>query len=388
MRSGGAAALALASACLVLAGCGHHDEQPPTVDWHESRLPTPTGSRAMVRGATYCRGHWVVVGATADARGATRPAVWSSTDGAAWRTLALHPGGNYYAARAILTSVGCSHGRLAVLGAKSGGAHGLPRTATWHQREDGSLVAVRAPFELYGGERAVAVTRLAGGPRGYLIAGTRTSGAAVWTSPTGSAFRLHAGDRGLASSRHARSQALDAAWYDGGWVVVGVVADRTGALRAAVWTAATPGRWTLTSLPGGHEIATAERVVVTSDGPVVTGLDDQGFALWTARDGSWSLAARFGAETPADTGHPAATEASYVTALADAGSGVAVAYSDGENFRLGLGSASGDWHDVPLPDEITVSGGHAVSVAGRGGLLLLLADDGRRGRVWLGEVPH
>ena len=35
---------------------------------------------------------------------------------------ALDPGGDYYAARAILGSVGCSRGRIAVLGAKSGGA--------------------------------------------------------------------------------------------------------------------------------------------------------------------------------------------------------------------------------------------------------------------------
>ena len=58
-----------------------------------------------------------------------------------WKQLVLHPGRDYYAARAILTSVGCSRGRLAVLGSKSGGVHGTPRIRSWRQLPDGSLAA-------------------------------------------------------------------------------------------------------------------------------------------------------------------------------------------------------------------------------------------------------
>ena len=147
--------VALLGAAMVATGltsCGHHDAPPwDHLSWRAVRLPVPAGDRALVRGATWCADRWVVVGATADARGSTKPAVWASGDGRQWRTLPLDPDGDFYAARAILTSVGCADGRLAVLGAKSGGAHGNPRTATWRQLPDGTLAAVRAPFELYGG---------------------------------------------------------------------------------------------------------------------------------------------------------------------------------------------------------------------------------------------
>jgi hypothetical protein len=380
MRSRGAAALALA--CLLLAGCGHHDRPTRSVDWHATALPTPSGSRALVRGATYCAGRWVVVGATADAEGETRPAVWASTAGATWRTVPLHPGGDYYASRAILTSVACSRGRLAALGAKSGGAHGLPRTATWFQGRDGSLAAVRAGYLLYGGTNAVAVSRLEGGPRGYLITGTRVSGAAVWTSRTGRRFRLHEGVPGLASTSRARSQALDSTWAHGRWVVVGAATDRAGILSGSAWTSSGPARWRRTDLPGGNRIATADRAADTAVGAVAAGLDDEGFGLWLHSDGSWSLASTFGRQDPD------ATEASYVTALADAGPDLAATYSDGAYFRMALGTISGGWRDLPLPARIAVTGDHMVAVAGHYRRLVLLTDDGSRGRIWLGETPH
>ena len=120
-----------------------------------------------------------------------------------WRAVALDPGDDYYAAQAILGSVGCSGGRIAALGAKPGGAHGMPRTATWRQRADGSLVAVKALFTLYGGVKAVQVNRLTGGPHGWLIAGTRASGAAVWRSTDARTFRMAEGVPGLASTARA-----------------------------------------------------------------------------------------------------------------------------------------------------------------------------------------
>jgi hypothetical protein len=144
------------------AGCGGGDHAGPSLTWQESSLPRPAGSHAVVRDAAYCAGQWYVVGATATSPARTRPAVWSSTDALHWRTVRLDPAGDYYAARAILGSIGCSRGRVAVLGAKSGGVHGMPRTATWRQRPDGSLMAVRASYELYGGVTAVRVNRLAG----------------------------------------------------------------------------------------------------------------------------------------------------------------------------------------------------------------------------------
>jgi len=363
-----------------LSACGHDDPPWSDLAWHAARLPVPPGYRAMVRGATWCDHRWVVVGATADVRGRTRPAVWESTGGEHWQALVLHPGADYYAARAILTSVGCSHGRLAVLGAKSGGAHGNPRTATWVQRSDGSLGAVPAAFELYGGPSAVAVSRLVGGPSGFLIAGTRATGGAVWTSRTGSPFRLHEGVPALASTRHWRTQAVDALAVLGGWVVVGDSIDHEGRLTATAWTSHGAGLFAASRLPGGSTITTAERVVATADGLVAVGLDDRGFGVWFARNARWALDSTFGRVA---TG---ATSAAEVTGAAWTGSLLAVTYSDGERFRLAVGPRGG-LDAVALPTTVSVRGDHAVTVATHEGDTLLLTDDGDQGLVWRTRLP-
>ena len=378
-----AAALAGALPVALLGACTSGDSvagPPPWthLPWQARALPVADGSRAMVRGATWCGGRWTVVGATADARGNTRPAVWSSPDGRRWRSVRLDPGGDYYAARAILTSVGCSHGRLAALGAKSGGAHGLPRTATWRERSDGSLAAVRAPYLLYGGTESVAVSRLEGGPGGYLVAGTRTSGAAVWTSPTGSAFRLHDGVPGLASTPSARTQADDAVPAGPGWVVAGTTTGDSGRVTATVWTG-TGGTWRAQRLPGGSTISTAERATRVGSGPLVAGLLDDRFGVWSRHAGGWTLEGTFGWR---DAG---ATSAAYVSGLAWTGSLVAAAYSDGRVFRLAIGGSSPG--ASTLPTTVTVRGDHAVTIATHGADALLLTDDGRQGRVWTARVP-
>ncbi|HET7431087.1 MAG TPA: hypothetical protein VFJ89_06240 [Nocardioides sp.] len=356
------------------------DGQPPWahLPWRAGSLPVPDGTRALVRDATWCGGRWAVVGATADARGATRPAVWSSPDGRSFRAGRLDPGSDYYAARAILTSVGCSRGRLAAVGAKSGGAHGLPRTATWRERPDGVLAAVRAPFPLFGGSTNVAVSRLAGGPAGYLVTGTRTSGAAVWTSPSGTSFRLHEGTPGLASTPSIRTQALDAVADAHGWVVAGTGTDDSGRLVATVWSGR-GDRWRRQALPGGRTISTAERATRVGAGPVVAGLLDDSFGLWLRQGGRWSLDGSFGER---DAG---ATSAAYVSGLAWTGGLVVATYSDGRQFRLAIGGSSPG--EADLPTAVTVRGDHTVTVATHGEDALLLTDDGQRGRVWSARVP-
>jgi hypothetical protein len=330
----------------------------------------------MVRAATWCAGRWVVVGATATEGGRTRPAVWTSPDAREWQSTALHPGRDFYAARAILDSVACSQGRLAALGAKSGGAHGMPRTATWRQLPDGSLGAVPAPAVLFGGSEAVSVGDMAGGPEGYLVAGTRTSGAAVWRSDDGGLFRLYAGTRGLASTSRLRSQAADALSAAEGWLVAGQVTEPDGRLRGVVWTGDAGGPWRRSDLPGGTTITTAERFAAAPPGPDVAGLLDDRFGLWGLRNGSWHLLDRFGATDPDGS------VASYVSGLAESLGRVAATYSDGAHFRLWVGE------DVPMPTEVTVDGDRSVTVASHGRRLLLLTDDDRAGRAWLATVPR
>ncbi len=365
---------------VALAGCGGGHPAPPPLAWHESSLPAPSGTRAVVRDAAYCGGTWYVVGALATPSGRTRPAVWSSDDVAHWRAVRLDPDGGYYAARAILGSLGCSRGRIAVLGAKPGGAHGMPRTETWRQRADGSLIAVSASFALYGGATAVQVNRLAGGPHGWLIAGTRTSGAAVWRSSDARTFRIEEGAPGLASTGSSSTQGFDGAWHDGGWWVVGTAVDGRGHESATSWTPAAAGRWTSHPLEGDASISTAERVAGTPQGLVAVGLDGTRFAAWTLSSGSWRLATTFGRRDPAGA------EASYVVGLASVGDQVAVTYSDGARFRLALGPVDGTWSDVDPPVSIPVNGDHQLAVTSGDGRFLLLADDGTSARVWVADA--
>jgi len=375
-----AALVATGLAATGLVACDHDDAPSGMhLSWQKSDLPAAAGERVVVRAATWCDGRWVVVGATADAGGNTRPAVWSSTDAADWRAVRLHPGHDYYAARAILFSVGCARGRVAVLGAKSGGAHGNPRTATWRERSDGSLAAVSAAFELFGGPNAVSVSRLTGGPTGYLIAGTRTGGATVWTSRTGDPFRIHEDAPGLASTEQRRTQALDAVWWQGAWTVAGTATDDTGRPSGTAWRGTGDGAWTASRLPGGRTITTAERLALTDDGPLAVGFVDRAFGVWSDRDERWALVSTFGRQDPD------ATSAAYVSGVAWTGSLLAAAYSDGATYHLAVGPTRG-LDGVPLPAPVAVRGDTTVSVAAHGSSLLLLTDDGSGAHVWLAHA--
>jgi hypothetical protein len=286
----------------------------------------------------------------------------------------LRPGRDFYTSREILGSVACSRGRLAVLGAKSGGAHGMPRTASWRQLPDGSLAAVRAPYLLFGGTQSVDVARLVGGPRGYLITGTRTSGAAVWQSATGASFRLYDGVPGLATDAQLRTQATDAVSTRHGWLVAGEATGSTGRLRAVVWRGDRAGPWTVHGLPGGSRVSTADRLVDTSAGPDAAGLLDGGFGVWALRDGSWRLMERFGAVDPDGSAAP------YISGLVAPGGRPAATYSDGVRFRLWVGA------DVPMPVDVPVDGDRTATLAAHGRQLLLLTDDDHTSRVWLTTV--
>ena len=296
--------------------------------------------------------------------------------------MVLHPGRDYYAAQAILGSVGCADGRLAVLGAKSGGAHGLPRTATWHQRADRSLAVVPAPYLRFGGTASVAVSRLVGGSDGFLIAGTRASGAAYWTSANGAVFHLHAGVPTLADTRRLQTQAEDAVDDRHGWFLVGTSTELLGHLYATVWRQADDATWARTTLPGGRTVTTADRAasVGLGLGPLVAGVLDDRFGLWLLRRGSWTLQSSFGRRDPEGTSAP------YVSGLAYGGGLVMATYSDGTEFRLAVGDSSPD--ASPLPARVTVEGDHTVAIGPVvGSTVLLLTDDGRAGRVWRSPLP-
>jgi hypothetical protein len=380
-------AVSAALAALGLAACGgggdHRAPAPAPLRWTSTTVSVPRGRQAIVQSAVWCGGRWYVAGATADARGNTRPAVWTSADAATWRRVRLRPGDDYYAARAVMTSIACSRGRVAALGAKPGGAHGNPRVETWRQLDDGSLAAVPAPFVQYGGQDAVSVNHLSGGGPGYLVTGTRVSGAAVWSSRDGSRFTLHEQAPGLASTPAVVTQALDALWWQGSWTVVGESTRGNGRLVATAWTGRGAGPWVATQLPGGTSVTTGERVALTSTGPVLAGIDDRAFGVWSEREGTWSLSSTFG------VARAEATSPMFVSALVWTGSELAVTYTDGRAFHLALGSPT-SLTTLRLPTRVTDRGDHTAAVASHGSELLLLTDVGTHApaHVWLTHLSH
>lgn len=266
---------------LLVAGCS----AAPVNAWSEAVLPGP-GPR-LVRDATTCGGRWYVVGGRAGADGETSPAAWESVDGRTWRSLAFAPlPGSYYGPRNVLYSVACANGRLAAIGSRSGGAHGNPRVSTWYQRGAGVLAEAPATFETYGGDTAVDVGPVSGGPAGFLIAGNRTSGAAAWISADGTRFRLFEGAPGLTGPA-PRSLARDGAVLDDRFVLVGGL----GAAPAA-WASRDGAAWTRSGVPAGAELAELQRVVRLGPDLVAVGTRDAAFGAW--RGPAWTPAGRFG----------------------------------------------------------------------------------------------
>jgi hypothetical protein len=385
----GLVAALLAAPALVLAGgCSSHEpvdrHTRPEIrlHWQEQTLPFPPGpaGRIAVRDDTACAGTWYVVGAVIGPDLATRPAAWSSTDGRTWRSLALAPTA-YYARRNILTAVACRDGRIAAIGSRSGGAHGIPRVSSWYQRADGTLVDAVAPFTLFGGSQAVDVGRIAGGPDGWLIAGNRTSGAAVWTSPDATRFELHDHDPALASDRFVQTSAVDVTADTSGWTVVGrgQVTGRVGPVPLA-WNSPDGVHWTREQVPpASPEYADLQRALSLGGRLVAAGLRGERVALWWRDHDRWRVGASFARLDPQRRAAP------FVSGLAATRADVLVSASDGTRFGLWAGTPTGALAEVRTPVRPTATGDHQLTVAADGDVLLLLGDDGRTSRVWLAD---
>ena len=128
-------------------------------------------------------------------------------------------------------------------------------------------------------------------------------------------------------------------------------------------------------------MTTGERVAVTSTGPVVAGIHDRAFGIWSEHDGTWSLSSTFG------VARAEATSPMFVSALVSTGDGLAVTYTDGRRFHLALGSPA-SLTSTRLPTTVSDRGDHSATLASHDGDLLLLTDDGTRSRVWLAQVPR
>ena len=396
--AGPARRVVAAAALLLLAGCTA-EEAPPAApapvrpQWKQVALPVPPGpaGRLMVRDALRCGQRWYAAGGVATSTQETRPALWRTSDPAGaggWAAVPIDTAGDYYAERSVISALGCRDGLVAAVGAKSGGAHGNPRVRTFYEKAGGTLAAVPSTdFELYGGARQVSVNRIAGGPSGWLIAGNRQGGAAVWTSPDATGFTIHEDVPGLANDAALATTAVDAMAVPGGWLVAG--GGRPGG-RAdrdpLVWTSPDAAAWTRVPLPGTPDDESAHRLVRTPDGLVAVGVAGGSFAAWAAADPGgatgWESAVRFGAT---GTGVVTGVEAA---ALLDGPGRLVAATTGADGHRLWAGDLGGaGWRPVETPVAVGTGGFTATAVAGSGGTMLYLADDGTAGTVWTASFP-
>ncbi len=361
-------------AAALLAGCSGQGAEPdgPEVTW--SRVDLPASARVLLRGAFRCGDDLVVLGATADGAGATSPAAWRLV-GSAARPLALDPRRDPYAAEAILSAGACRPGgEASVFGSKSGGAHGLPRSAMWRAGR-GGLVVARNPFEVFGGPNVGSYGPMAADADGWVMVGTRTTGGAVWTSADGGHYALQEGAIG------PDSHLLDLRRDGARWLAAGFVVE-DGDLRPQVWTSTDTVRWDRHALPSGPgAFSAAERFASLADGRlVVVGFDAGRLATWTEGGDGWSLdpALPAGLATLTSGG-----QGPYVTGAAVTSQGLAVTFSDGARFRALLRAPDGQWQRLALPEQLPVSGDALVAVTAYDGRLALLLDDGSTGGLYL-----
>ncbi|MFD6265211.1 hypothetical protein ACFWFK_29235 [Micromonospora chalcea] len=392
-------ALVAVAAALLLAACHATprplpEPAPVRPQWQPVELALPAGAtgRPVLRDAARCAGRWYVVGGLVDPAGETRPAAWSSSDGVTWSPIPVRAQ-TFYGRQHVLYAVACRSDGMAALGAKTGGVHGNPRTGTWVWWPGGPLREAPAAFELFGGPRAVSASRLAAGPGGWLVAGARVGGAAVWTSPDAEGFVLREGVDELGSDGRGRTAAYDVAAVGSGWLVVGSLLPPGGAARAPLaWFSADGRVWRRAALPVPKGAAgAAERVAPADGGPVVLGPVGDRFAVWRGCDdcGSppagpgaaqgWRRVGGFGTSGPG---------VSSVDALAAAGRRLVAVTGDGAQRRLWMSRDGGaSWLPVITPVPVPDGGDAALAVAVGDDGLFVAADDGKTSRAWWGVLP-
>ncbi len=222
-----------------------------------TKIDLPADGTPVLRDLADCDGQWWAVGGIQAADGTIRPAAWT---GSPWQAVPfVPPATSYYGPRQLIRSVACAGGRVAMVGAWPGGAHGNPRVSTWRRLAHGSMTENQAPFETYGGDTAVNVGPIAAGPAGFAIAGNRSSGAAAWFSPDGAEFTL-------TESRRPGSFADDVqAQPDGRWLIVGSVGD-----QPAAWTTDAGAAWTPADPPPPKDYVIAGDQLLVADRPRTT----------------------------------------------------------------------------------------------------------------------
>ncbi|MEV4657513.1 hypothetical protein [Micromonospora sp. NPDC049301] len=366
-------------------GAGPSADASPALrpGWQPLTLPAPPGGagRLLLRDAAACAGRWFLVGGVADTAGGTRPAAWTSVDGATWTVVPVRAD-SFYGRQNVLLSVACRDGKAAVIGAKVGGAHGYPRVSTWRQGADGALVEVQASFETYGGPTAVNVSRLVAGAPGWLIVGNRSAGAASWvSSPAAAEFALVEGAPELASDGAGVTWAFDAVAAPPGWLAVGGLLPAGRIDRdPAVWSSPDGRSWRRTVLPGGPEYEELQRVALVGPVPVAVGLRGATFGAWRQEAAGWVAGGAFGRR--AGAGVPG------VSSLVAAGDRLVAAVTDGVRHSVWVSAdRGGSWREVAMPLDVPSGADRDVALVAVGDRWWLAADDGSRPGLWWAAAP-
>jgi hypothetical protein len=336
-----------------------------------------------VRDVVACDGKWYAVGAVLgpgdEATAASRPAAWASDDGRTWRAMTMQAS-SFYGKLQTLYTAACKDGKVAALGAKSGGAHGNPRISSFYQQGDNLVEVTNAAFTLYGGSEAVNVGRLSAGPKGFIIAGNRVTGAAAWLSTDATVFRIVENAPGLASDPKLDTQAQDGYVGPDGYVMVG------GGLPKGqidhdpfAWTSPDGDHWTRVTLPRDNTYEDLQRVDKAGDWLVAVGLRGDTFGAWFSTTGAkWLVGGRFGSDL---------SPLADVRSMAVAGTSVFVSAQDGTKYGLYTSGDSGqNWHPVSLPPGNHPAGSEkGLAITAGPGELVAAGDDGTTARIWVAD---
>ncbi len=353
--------------------------EPVRLTWQEISLPLPAiGERLAIRAATVCSGRWFLTGAIVGADGATRPAAWASDDGHTYTAVPIAPN-TFYGRQNTLYSAACRYRWLAAIGAKSGGAHGFPRTSNWYLDATGVLQQNEVPYTLYGGPDGVNLSRIVGGPAAWLETGNQVGGATVWISRDAETFRKIAGAPGLASADDVSTWATDAASVPSGWVIVGAVTQSGHDREPAAWQSSDGLSWRRLEVPGTRGYDEIQRVAVVGGELVGIGLSGGVFSSWRGDGPAWRATGQLGPSGPPGQG--------AAVALAAVGTRLYAVTSDGKRFELSESTDVGEtWRPVATPAASPAGPDRSATVVGDGRQLLMIVDDGRGSRGWTADL--
>jgi hypothetical protein len=237
-------------------------------------------------------------------------------------------------------------------------------------------------FELYGGPKAVNVSRIVGGTGGWIMAGNRSSGAASWVaSADASDFAIVEGAPNLAGDPTGQTWSADVVNTPQGWTMVGGYLPVGRIDRDPMaWSSPDGVSWQRLTVPG-DPVAYDElqRVAVTGDGLLAVGLRGQQFGAWRAAPDGWHAAGTFGAA--------ASGAVASVRSLVVLGGTAFAAVSDGRTHRLWQSKDGGTtWVEIIEPGPATAGSGRATALAGTNGQIVLVLDDGNGAGLWTTTV--